>query len=203
MSYLYWRAVIKAYSKGHLTFHHDKLPAIAGIAREMSKLLPDQYIAGMSEGDLICLLLWSIISPSEFICLPSEYHAPTWSWASVDAQISFLNEKSWWKNADISRQKNDPEEIIYSSIVAVTLTILAGTYDTDAKQWPLCIEGPLRRAMKCLVFPGMPHLQRFFLLHWIVNSKKIDISRHVWPGPLSDQAKTRRVISDWYFHSRR
>ncbi|PMD21413.1 HET-domain-containing protein [Hyaloscypha hepaticicola] len=175
-SYLYWRTVIEAYSKGRLTFHHDKLPAVAGIAREMSRLLPDRYIAGMWEGDLIYSLLWFINSPSDFIYLPSEYCAPTWSWASVDAQIKYLNAN---RNADMSPQKNDPEEIIYSSIVAVNSTILAGSDDTVADQWSLCIKGPLRRAVKCPMFPGVHHLQRFVLLGWIVNSKKIEISLHL------------------------
>lgn len=48
--------------------------------------LDDQYVAGLWKGDLHLSLLWYI--QGEVSC-PSEYRAPSWSWASVDGAVAY------------------------------------------------------------------------------------------------------------------
>lgn len=156
-SYRYWRGVVQAYSKGRLTFSQDKLSAIAGIAMDLWRSLRDRYLAGHWEGDMIHSLLWMVYQSEDYIGLPSEYRAPTWSWASIDAEINYMNA---WRNAEMSQKgANDPEEIIHSTVVEVYPTYFSTNTANLTVQWTLRIQGPLRRAMK---IPGHDPIFNFW-----------------------------------------
>jgi hypothetical protein len=105
----YWRQIVQAYSKGHLTFSQDKLPAIEGIAMEMSTPQLGRYIAGLWEGDILHMLLWRVEKPSQVIRLPATYRAPTWSWASIDDEVSY---RQAMRNADLHHKgKDNPRKL--------------------------------------------------------------------------------------------
>ncbi|KAF2813107.1 uncharacterized protein BDZ99DRAFT_517395 [Mytilinidion resinicola] len=71
----------------------DKLPAVSGLAQsflENMKLMngePDVYLAGLWKGDLIPSLLRCVVGWDH--TKPSEYRAPSWSWASINGRIKF------------------------------------------------------------------------------------------------------------------
>lgn len=78
--------IVRLYSGLALTFSKDRLPALAGIARQAYVGSHDQYLAGMWKGRLLEQLCWSRSgSPNNRLL----HGAPTWSWASVDGQV-------WW-----------------------------------------------------------------------------------------------------------
>jgi Heterokaryon incompatibility protein (HET) len=86
--YLFWWKIVQAYSKCDLSYEQDKLVAISGIAKEVSRALGerDQYLAGLWRGDILNGLLWR---RKDELCLqPKEYRAPSWSWAHLDGQIA-------------------------------------------------------------------------------------------------------------------
>jgi hypothetical protein len=64
----------------------DRLPALAGIARELEIAWKDTYVAGMWLSNLFEWLTWysDCKEPPK-----SAYRAPSWSWASVDGTITF------------------------------------------------------------------------------------------------------------------
>lgn len=100
-----WRHAVQSYSKCKLTYPRDKLIAISGVAKEMSKISNDQYLAGLWRSQLPATLLWSTepdggksqymrqrhqVKSEGLANRPRPLRAPTWSWASLDSAISFF-----------------------------------------------------------------------------------------------------------------
>ncbi|PQE23294.1 het domain-containing protein [Rutstroemia sp. NJR-2017a BVV2] len=79
-----WRMEIAGgYAPRILSKQTDKLPAISGVAEVFRFLLKDDYLAGLWRHDLIRGLLWRNSRLLYAFSLPSEYCAPSWSWASL------------------------------------------------------------------------------------------------------------------------
>jgi hypothetical protein len=76
-----WYDIINEYGTRNLTVPEDRLPAISGVAREISLLAQGTYCAGLWKEDLHRGLLWSF-NGAGFAHM-SKYLAPSWSWASV------------------------------------------------------------------------------------------------------------------------
>lgn len=97
-----WQVLVTDYSARDLSRPEDKLPALAGLAQAFLEQMPDNsYLAGLWMRTLLDDILWAHRSV-KFGRLaeqrrPSEYRAPSWSWAAVDGNIRFLWAK---KNRD-------------------------------------------------------------------------------------------------------
>ena len=85
-----WHECVCEYSRRRLTMPSDKLHAIAGVA----SLLNDSgelghYLAGIWSEHLVDHLAWSRrgILASTY----KNYRAPSWSWASLDSEVTFVN----------------------------------------------------------------------------------------------------------------
>jgi hypothetical protein len=112
-----WQKVVEQYSKRDLTIQSDKLPAISGVASKIKRATGSAYIAGIWKGNLASDLLWSVVPQS---CLNEksyaldDYRAPTFSWASLNAPISYYT-------PDIEEQECfTPAARLLSSSVSVT-----------------------------------------------------------------------------------
>lgn len=94
-----WEKIVESYCARSLTHGHDKLPALSGLAQRYHALSskPDKYLAGLWESHLPRHLLWIHFDVyNSFLGKaknqrPTEYHAPSWSWASIDGHVSFLH----------------------------------------------------------------------------------------------------------------
>ena len=84
---LSWWQLVEKYTACGLTNGNDILAAIDGIAAIMAQAMEDTYLAGLWCNTLFLDLLWSPKSPLDF-SRPLPYRAPTWSWASINGQIS-------------------------------------------------------------------------------------------------------------------
>ena len=83
----WWSNVVELYSAAKLTYSHDKLPALSGVARRSCKESGGQYIGGMwRDEDIEAQLCWSVVSPR----LRPAWRAPSWSWMSIDGKISYM-----------------------------------------------------------------------------------------------------------------
>jgi hypothetical protein len=87
-----WMKLVENYSHRLLTHNSDKLVAMSGIAMELGEQTGQEYICGFWKPDIEAQLCWRV--SAELAGGPStvrsrEYRAPTWSWLSVDGQISF------------------------------------------------------------------------------------------------------------------
>jgi hypothetical protein len=78
----YWYAIVEQYIPRSLTYSTDRLPAISGIAKTVAAVKNYTYIAGLWREDLLRSLCWEIkIGRAR---RPSQYIAPSWSWASIE-----------------------------------------------------------------------------------------------------------------------
>ncbi|KAF2002670.1 HET-domain-containing protein [Amniculicola lignicola CBS 123094] len=86
-----WQRVVEQYSKRDLTVASDKLPAISGVAAKIKDATGSSYLAGLWKDNLATDLLWSSISsPSDLKLYALEkYRGPTFSWASLNAPVSY------------------------------------------------------------------------------------------------------------------
>jgi len=92
-AYNIWERIVEAYTACQLTKAEDKLIALSGIAKHMQPILGnDEYLAGLWRKFLPSQLLWTVNhgrqSNHEPSLRPEVYRAPSWSWASVDGEIS-------------------------------------------------------------------------------------------------------------------
>lgn len=87
----FWYAQVPLYSERALTYGHDKLPAISGLARVLAPKVESMYLAGIWEEDLARGLSWLRESNPECSDLRIEgsYRAPTWSWAALNGSFGY------------------------------------------------------------------------------------------------------------------
>lgn len=114
-----WHRVVEQYSSLSLTNQTDRLPALSGLAIRSSPVL-GEYLAGLWKHSIISDLLWRINKLEHDIVRPTEYIAPSWSWASVTGPVSFwpepdtrliegsLGESLWYKaRSELVKRAND------------------------------------------------------------------------------------------------
>jgi hypothetical protein len=114
----HWPKLVEDYSRRKLTFGKDKLPAISGLAKTIAAVTDDTYWAGLWKSHVIPQLFWEVFTQEfgllgcsnpkhEYWCFDHEhdaakppewkpevkslsnYRAPSWSWAALDAQVIF------------------------------------------------------------------------------------------------------------------
>jgi hypothetical protein len=101
-----WKRLVEQYSTRKLTMDSDKLPALSGLANMIARETGDTYLAGLWKSNLLEELNWCVkayepthqCDDSEHdhamppatksaVKYPDKYRAPSWSWASIDAEI--------------------------------------------------------------------------------------------------------------------
>ncbi|KAN0110092.1 hypothetical protein V8E51_006479 [Hyaloscypha variabilis] len=77
-----------------LTYDLDRLPALSGIASRFQPIFNCRYLAGLWECQLLDDLTWRVENPQIttkrrplLAYAPSEYVAPSWSWASISQPV--------------------------------------------------------------------------------------------------------------------
>ncbi|SPO03726.1 uncharacterized protein DNG_06409 [Cephalotrichum gorgonifer] len=85
-----WYGMVQMYTARNITKDKDRLPALSGLAKAFSRVYAGQYLAGIWLDDIVRGLLW-YRATSEPGRRPSEYRAPTWSWASLEGEVTFFN----------------------------------------------------------------------------------------------------------------
>jgi Heterokaryon incompatibility protein (HET) len=144
-----WRKIVESYSWRDAKFHRDRLLAIAGVARQIHELTGATYLAGIWKEAAIKQLCWrhckEFVGEAQF--LPRELNAPSWSWASVDGEVTF--------EEGLHNQE--------ASLVGCTMELLRA----DAPFGNVA-RGPLTVAAKMVESNGDNH--RFFRLYLDVRS---------------------------------
>lgn len=102
-----WEDLVQMYTKLSLTYDTDRLVAIGGLAQEYSKTRRGQtYLAGLWSGTLGQDLLWETRDQDAFKPRPSNWVAPSWSWASAGSPVDF----TWRRNVEQLQLKVTIEE---------------------------------------------------------------------------------------------
>jgi hypothetical protein len=85
-----WMRIAEEYSKRSLTYETDKLIALNGLAKHFQINSLQDYTAGNWMANIRDMLLW-YTSNNDMECQrPTEYIAPSWSWASSPYDIGFI-----------------------------------------------------------------------------------------------------------------
>jgi hypothetical protein len=186
--YKNWYAIAELYSMGKLTFARDKLVALSGIAQAIitveSNNHGDGYLAGIWQSSLPASLLWrptntkaaqrhnhhgrSGVSYRYVDWNFGHYVAPTWSWASVDGQISFESCQMNWTSEDYLARMEDASVSyhdryrfgqITSGFVKVSGPVATALWEIKDEYPP---SSPPRNESKLMVISQMfpPHLAR-------------------------------------------
>jgi hypothetical protein len=83
-----WRRVLNDYTKRSAEVEADRLPAIGGIAEEISRITGVEYKAGVWTNNILYDIMW-YTDTRDWLSRPKAWRAPTWSWASVNAPVSY------------------------------------------------------------------------------------------------------------------
>jgi Heterokaryon incompatibility protein (HET) len=103
-----WVGLIEDYTKRSLTNEGDKLSALSGIAQLYYSRCKDKYLGGLWQVCLLEHLCWCVPSTATKTSRPSAYRAPTWSWASIDGQVTFDRLASWHREIKIIEATTTP-----------------------------------------------------------------------------------------------
>lgn len=83
-----WSYIITEYTARNLTYDEDRLVAIVGVAKTLSRFLRSGYIAGQWTFSTLSLLWYPNDSTQ---CRRPRTNVPSWSWASVEGSPIFFD----------------------------------------------------------------------------------------------------------------
>ncbi|KFY10911.1 hypothetical protein V492_04782 [Pseudogymnoascus sp. VKM F-4246] len=131
-----WPQIVPMYSEANLTFGKDKLPALSGVARLSHNETGDQYLAGLWRNELELQLCWSHPGQDDEVMQPRPpWRAPTWSWASIDGEVS--SRYVWRKlpttyvqvlDANTTQYGHDPFGQVTSGFIRLACSTMAAGY---------------------------------------------------------------------------
>ncbi|KAK4083675.1 uncharacterized protein Triagg1_1337 [Trichoderma aggressivum f. europaeum] len=136
-----WGDVLERYTNASLTFQSDLLPALSGIAKYLQELSRATYLAGIwkTQEKPVVNLAWEC-EPSLY--RPTDYRAPSWSWASTDNTVKFEPFKS-------TSDSHEDGCFVYvetkAEIIDAQITPATSDLTGPASSGVLTIEGPLNR----------------------------------------------------------
>lgn len=99
-----WFRLLERYSWLKFTYSADRLVALSGMAKRIKIHWPDTYCAGLWRERLVEGLAWHTRGyDKQGPKALSDYVAPSWSWASVDAVLKFsvVGVRSWLWLAEV------------------------------------------------------------------------------------------------------
>ena len=86
-----WYLISVAFSERTLSDPLDRLPALAGVAKELRRKFPGigDYVAGLWTTNLAQQLLWRIIFDRQPKWRLNKFIGPSWSWVSIESPFTF------------------------------------------------------------------------------------------------------------------
>ena len=130
----FWKQIVDGYSQCELTRSKDKLIGLSGIARLFQAVTGEEYIAGLWKSHLKEFLDWRVYRPRAKF--PSSYHAPSWSWASIDGPVypCGITTGSIYLidilDTEVSTSKINPLGQVYSGFIVVKGFLIETIYHT-------------------------------------------------------------------------
>ncbi|KAF2669949.1 HET-domain-containing protein [Microthyrium microscopicum] len=106
--YFWWQVFVRGYSRCGLSKDDDKLVAIHGIGKVISRAIGDELVGGLWQKRLIQELCWrrhlGYEEKETYTSLyPSHWRAPSWSWASTNVAMHPSNMRHHERCANLRR----------------------------------------------------------------------------------------------------
>ncbi|KAK5627655.1 hypothetical protein RRF57_003370 [Xylaria bambusicola] len=92
-----WASIVEAYTQRSLGFLDDRLNAISGIAKRMHRAELGEYLGVMPSFRSLCGHELTDSCPYR---ATQGYRAPSWSWTSIDGQVTFRNRM--WNTLEVT-----------------------------------------------------------------------------------------------------
>ena len=108
-----WKIVIEHYSARQLSQPGDKLIALEGLKNTLARKLGDEYVLGVWRQSLPDQLLWRVRTSRA--TRVNTLQLPTWSWASTEVAVRFL---------DIKKAKNNCAGFIFQDQSLIVMSRL-------------------------------------------------------------------------------
>lgn len=89
-----WHGLVEEYSGRNLSDPRDKLVALEGLVERFAATSADTCVAGLWKRHLLDDLMWRPY-PGGSYSHPAVYLSPSWSWASIDGQVWYHEQKEW------------------------------------------------------------------------------------------------------------
>jgi hypothetical protein len=112
-----WHTIVIIYASRVVTHEKDKLPALLGLAKLYQQATKKDYLAGLWKQTLLKDLLWKeqhlIYGNKVSRGYPSQYRAPSWSWASIDGNIAYLRmEEAFRETRVVGTYTDEPASLV-------------------------------------------------------------------------------------------
>lgn len=112
-----WQIIVSEYTRCHLTFPSDTLPAISGLATAFQKNTGYTYVAGLWQQDLVNGLLWFCPPEQDYSAVDREAHCdlqrPSWSWIACQRAVQF---KSLRDEGELARPRDAELEFVSAEV---------------------------------------------------------------------------------------
>ncbi|KAH7012650.1 heterokaryon incompatibility protein-domain-containing protein [Microdochium trichocladiopsis] len=202
-----WEDIVADYSKTSITFPADWLPALSGIANQLSEQVKSRYFAGLWGNNILDGLLWVPCENRESSRQPRNqskaYIAPSWSWAGVQKEVSYayLRQKArgsprYYPEFDINNSDcvldshHNPFGTVSAGWLRLKGPALPATLAALADRKPPLIRGKLQT-------DGIPNADRADLMDFIADDPVTlqgRVGHRVWLLPVV-QRSTRDTWS--------
>lgn len=189
-----WRhKVVWEYSALVVSSPRDRLPAVGAIAEQFQRVrVGETYLVGLWSGSLLDDLLWAsggpaVRSPKSRDRLERPFSLPTWSWASLNSSIVYLNDgisvpKAEVLEASCSYAGDNAFGVLHSSKLVLSGRLLSSLLKWNNADASICFHdgnawtefsdstGGIRRALYIYMdrdqdgFQNMPSHQRIEIL---------------------------------------
>ncbi|KAK7180535.1 heterokaryon incompatibility protein [Paraphaeosphaeria sporulosa] len=136
-----WMDLVADYSRCLLTYYTDRLPSLSGLARSFAQQSGESYVAGLWREQMPHSLCWRVYYRMSEESCEQDYCAPSWSWASVPGQVTFLPDSH---NCELE---------IVSTNIQLASQDLYGALRTGSS---ICVRGRLRAATLVKMEKGRP-----------------------------------------------
>jgi hypothetical protein len=168
-----WRSLVMLYTGLDLTVASDRLPAIGGVARTFAEKTGSPYVAGLFKDTLLDDLLWMTFNHTK--PRPLEWRAPSWSWASIETNISYPDGLIYYHD-DIHLDKQE-ERIEFVTIDHSECSPAGLDMFGRVKSASLRLSGQLL-PVTLLLSPNLDKLQRPI---YLVKVGDGDVGPRIWP----------------------
>ena len=85
----HWLRIVSRFSSRTSSLPSDKLPALSALAVSYAPIFGPNYFTGIWERSAVHQLCWFAPDRRRFFTRPTQYRAPSWSWAALDGPVYF------------------------------------------------------------------------------------------------------------------
>jgi hypothetical protein len=182
-----WHEIVADYATRRLTVSNDKFKAISALAELYRKKTQQHYVAGLWEETMIQDLCWRTGSAIPSASRPSQYRAPSWSWAAIDLDTS--TELVFEDNC-LENDTNSDNTGYHKLNVDAKIVDLSLHQDPPNTTYGRFTAGHL-------TLEGLAHTTTWYYnKHWLfIGPHRVATTRDAWEENWTDDGKAKATVT--------